>query len=104
MHIGEWVRYNARFYPSFNRVQFDRVLDDFDIPEDAILDEMRYGQQKKTLIRFALSINAPLLLREQPTNGLDILCKSHITKVIAGGVDEHSTNLINTRRVRNVKN
>ncbi|HEX9513555.1 MAG TPA: ABC transporter ATP-binding protein [Puia sp.] len=104
MHIGEWVRYNARFYPSFNRVQFDRVLDDFDIPEDAILDEMSYGQQKKTLISFALAINAPLLLMDEPTNGLDILSKSQFRKVIAGAVDENRCILISTHQVRDLDN
>src|SRR5258708_14650172 len=82
MHIGEWVRYNARFYPSFNRVQFDRFLDDFDIPEDAILDEMSYGQQKKTLISFALAINAPLLLMAEPTKRLESLSTMHVSEIM----------------------
>jgi len=102
--IGEWVGTQARFYPSFNREQFDRILRDFDIPADARLDEMSYGQQKKTLISFALAINAPLLLMDEPTNGLDILSKSQFRKVIAGTVDETKCIVISTHQVRDLDN
>jgi ABC-2 type transport system ATP-binding protein len=94
----------ARFYPSFNREQFDRILRDFDIPVDGRLDEMSYGQQKKTLISFALAINAPLLLMDEPTNGLDILSKSQFRKVIAGTVDETKCIVISTHQVRDLDN
>jgi ABC-2 type transport system ATP-binding protein len=104
MRIGQWVHYNARLYPSFNNEQFDRTLRDFDIPVDANLDEMSYGQQKKTLISFALAINAPLLLMDEPTNGLDILSKSQFRKVIAGAVDENKCIVISTHQVRDLDN
>lgn len=102
--IGEWVSTHGRFYSSFNREQFDRVLRDFDVPMDARLDEMSYGQQKKTLISFALAINAPLLLMDEPTNGLDILSKSQFRKVIAGAVDENKCIVISTHQVRDLDN
>jgi len=104
MRIDRWVRYQASFYTSFNREQFDRNIRDFDIPPDAVLDEISYGQQKKTLISFALAVGAPLLLMDEPTNGLDILSKSQFRKVIAGAVDENKCIVISTHQVRDLDN
>ena len=104
MRIERWVRYNACFYPSFNKEQFNRSIQLFDVPAEAQLDEMSYGQQKKTLISFALAIGAPLLLMDEPTNGLDILSKSQFRKVIAGAVDENKCIVISTHQVRDLDN
>lgn len=102
MTIDGWVRNYSKFYPSFSRAQFDRYIHDFDIPANAFLHEMSYGQQKKTLISFALAINASLLLMDEPTNGLDILSKSQFRKVIAGAVDENKCIVISTHQVRDL--
>jgi ABC-2 type transport system ATP-binding protein len=102
--IGQWVRYSAVFYPSFSREQFDRYIADFAIPPEARLDEMSYGQQKKALISFALASNAPLLLMDEPTNGLDIMSKSQFRKVIAGAVDDQKCIVISTHQVKDLEN
>jgi ABC-2 type transport system ATP-binding protein len=102
--IEKWVRHSAVFYPLFRRQQFDRYIADFAIPPEARLDEMSYGQQKKALISFALATNAPLLLMDEPTNGLDILSKSQFRKVIAGTVDERKCIVISTHQVKDLEN
>jgi ABC-2 type transport system ATP-binding protein len=102
--IEEWVRHTACFYPSFEQPYFDRYLKDFDIPLDQGLGQMSYGQQKKTLISFALATRTPILLMDEPTNGLDILSKSQFRKVIAGALDDNKCILISTHQVRDLEN
>jgi len=102
--MNEWIRHNAQFYPLFDRQQFDRIIADFEVPVTGSLNEMSYGQQKKALISFALAINAPLLLMDEPTNGLDILSKSQFRKVIAGSLDEGKCILISTHQVKDLEN
>jgi ABC-2 type transport system ATP-binding protein len=102
--VDQWLRFDAPFYSDFSRQQFDRAIADFDIPQDARLDEMSYGQQKKAMISFALATNAPLLLMDEPTNGLDILSKSQFRKVIAGAVDDNKCILISTHQVKDLEN
>ena len=101
--VEQWVKYNAPFYPLFNRQQFDRLAADFDIPRETSLHEMSYGQQKKLLIAFALATNAALLLMDEPTNGLDIISKSQFRKVIAGALDEQRCILISTHQVQDLE-
>jgi ABC-2 type transport system ATP-binding protein len=102
--LDRWLRADAPFYAAFSRQQFDRAIADFDIPQDASLHEMSYGQQKKAMISFALATNAPLLLMDEPTNGLDILSKSQFRKVIAGSVDDNKCILISTHQVKDLEN
>jgi ABC-2 type transport system ATP-binding protein len=102
--MEQWVRHSGVFYRSFDRQQFDRYIGDFDIPAGSRLDEISYGQQKKTLISFALAANTPLLLMDEPTNGLDILSKSQFRKVIAGAVDENKCIIISTHQVKDLEN
>jgi ABC-2 type transport system ATP-binding protein len=68
------------------------------------MQEMSYGQQKKLLISFALALNPPVLLMDEPTNGLDILSKSQFRKIIAGAVDEKKCILISTHQVKDLEN
>ncbi len=102
--LNRWVRYLAPFYSAFSQEQFGRYIREFGIPETARLDEMSYGQQKKCLISMALATNAPLLLMDEPTNGLDILSKSQFRKVIAGALDEQKCILISTHQVKDLEN
>jgi ABC-2 type transport system ATP-binding protein len=84
--------------------QFYKYTTGFDIPMQGGMQEMSYGQQKKLLISFALAVNSPLLLMDEPTNGLDILSKSQFRKIIAAALDEKKCVLISTHQVRDLEN
>lgn len=100
--LMQWIKLMAPFYSLFDTPQFGRYIREFDVPSDARLNEMSYGQQKKVLISFALATNAPLLLLDEPTNGLDIISKGQFRKVIAGAVNENRTILISTHQVKDI--
>ncbi|MDO6435378.1 ATP-binding cassette domain-containing protein [Flavitalea sp. BT771] len=102
--IARWVRHTACFYPHFSFQQFHQYIAGFDIPAEGTMQEMSYGQQKKLLISFALAVNAPLLLMDEPTNGLDIISKGQFRKVIAGALDEKKCILISTHQVKDLEN
>src|SRR5882724_8939718 len=104
IRIDEWVGHTAPIYQDFDQLLFERVVADFDIPLLSRLDEMSYGQRKKALIGFAIATNAPLLLMDEPTNGLDILSKGQFRKVIAGAVDDNKCILISTHQVKDLEN
>lgn len=101
--LRSWIRHMAPFYSLFDQKQFEHYVRELDVPPDAMLNEMSYGQQKKLLISFALATNAPLLLLDEPTNGLDIVSKSQFRKVIAGAIDEHRSILISTHQVKDLE-
>ncbi|PWU02693.1 MAG: ABC transporter ATP-binding protein [Bacteroidetes bacterium] len=102
--LEKLVAYNAPFYPRFSKSQFDGYIREFDIPTDSTIQNMSYGQKKKTLISFGLACNTSLLLMDEPTNGLDIMSKSQFRKVMAGALDENKCIIISTHQVKDLEN
>lgn len=102
--VDAYVRRNSVFYPRFDREQFDRYLADFELEPVKNLAKTSMGQKKKYLVSFALATNTPLLLMDEPTNGMDIPSKSQFRKVIASGMTEQKSIVISTHQVRDLEN
>lgn len=101
--LADWIQGISPFYPNFNQRRFDTYTHEFSIPSFDKLHELSYGQQKKVLISLALATDAPLLLMDEPTNGLDIHSKSQFRKVIAGAIDDSKCILISTHQVNDLQ-
>ena len=101
--VKSFVKLNSVFYPNFSNEQFNSYLDDFHLDIDSRMKELSFGQKKKVLIAFAISLNTPLTLLDGPTNGLDIPSKSQFRKVIASAFDENKCILISTHQVRDLE-
>jgi ABC-2 type transport system ATP-binding protein len=102
--IADYIALNGPFYPKFSRQQFFDYVRGFGIPEHSTLQAMSYGQKKKVLISFGLATNVSLLLMDEPGNGLDIVSKSQLRKMIAGAVDQHKCVLISSHQVKDLEN
>jgi ABC-2 type transport system ATP-binding protein len=99
----KYVELNAPFYPDFSREIFDRSLNLFEVPSDKKLNTLSYGQKKKFLIAFAIATNCPLILLDEPTNGLDIPSKSQFRQVAASMDLERQAMVISTHQVRDME-
>jgi ABC-2 type transport system ATP-binding protein len=93
----------APFYPTFNRVILRACVEWFEIDLGASLRKMSQGQRKKVAIALALSVHTPLLLMDEPTNGLDIPSKSIFRKLLALFMEENQTLIISTHQVRDLE-
>lgn len=103
LKITKYEEAYAPYYPYFNHDQFDKFLNDFDIEDkNAFIDRLSQGQKKKVLISFALATNTPILIMDEPTNGLDIPSKSIFRRVMASSVDESRLVVISTHQVRDL--
>ncbi len=94
----------APFYNKFDGVQFDRLLQEFEIEGDPKLTNLSYGQKKKVFLSFGLATNCRLFIMDEPTNGLDIPSKTQFRKIIAGSITENRTFIISTHQVRDMAN
>lgn len=102
--IRKYVKANSGFYPRFDQQLLERLITDFELPDNKRLHELSYGQKKKFLISFALSTKCRLLVLDEPTNGLDIPSKAIFRRVMAGSLDENQLVIISTHQVRDVEN
>ena len=92
------------FYPKFDHKLFKTLCNEFEIPMENKLDEMSYGQKKKTLISFGIACNTRLILLDEPTNGLDIPSKSQFRKIIAKSTNPGNCILISTHQIKDIEN
>jgi ABC-2 type transport system ATP-binding protein len=102
--IAAYLKHYAPFYPRFDKNSFQSFITSFDIPGDSTLQNMSYGQKKKVLISFALASKAKVLLMDEPTNGLDIISKSQLRKILAESLDEERCLIISTHQVKDLEN
>lgn len=98
----KYVDIHAPFYPRFDRVMMDSILEEFEINPYKKIPALSYGQRKKFLIAFALATQSSLLLMDEPTNGLDIPSKSQFRKIVASMDNSSRCILISTHQVRDL--
>ena len=102
--VEKFASLRGSFYPKYDKVQFKNLLDEFEVDQRMSFNKLSFGQQKKALIAFALSLNTKILLMDEPSNGLDIPSKSQLRKVIAEVSDENRCIIISTHQVRDLEN
>ena len=100
--LENYVRINAPLYPNFNRDDMERYLKEFGRNSNLNLKGLSMGQKKKVFISFALAANTPVMLMDEPTNGLDIPGKSTFRKVISMAASDDRTIIISTHQVRDI--
>jgi ABC-2 type transport system ATP-binding protein len=101
--IAEYVKTRAPFYPNFQTTQLERYLKEFDLPRDLKLTALSYGQKKKFLLSFGLACQSPLLVMDEPTNGLDIPSKGQFRRLIAEAMTSERLFIVSTHQVRDVE-
>ncbi|GHV43503.1 ABC transporter ATP-binding protein [Bacteroidia bacterium] len=103
LKVKDYVKIYAHFYPNFDYGKFNAFIKEFEMEAtNGYLDKMSYGQKKKVIISFALATNCPLLLMDEPTNGLDIPSKIVFRKVLASAATDEQLILISTHQVRDL--
>ncbi|MCU0339347.1 MAG: ABC transporter ATP-binding protein [Spirosomaceae bacterium] len=91
------------FYPKFEENTFFDYLQKFGVNPDQKLEKVSFGQRKKMVISFALATNVPLLLMDEPTNGLDIPSKSTFRQLAAEAATPERCIIISTHQVRDLE-
>jgi len=103
LKIGRYLSIYSKFYPDFDMKVFDENIKAYELSYDKVLTNMSFGQKKKFLISFALATNVPVLIMDEPTNGMDIPSKTIFRKMVASSLDENKLIIISTHQVRDVE-
>lgn len=101
--LDRYVKLNACFYPNFSEADFRRYVSDLEVDSRRAMHKLSFGQQKKAMLAFALACNTPVLLMDEPTNGLDIPSKSQLRRLIASAATEDKCFVISTHQVRDLE-
>ncbi len=99
----EYIKMYAPFYPTFRDDICKACVESFEINLSDRLSKMSQGQRKKVAITLALAAHTPLLLMDEPTNGLDIPSKATFRRQVASLVNDDQTVIISTHQVRDLE-
>lgn len=99
----EYIKMYAAFYPTFRDDICKACVESFEINLSDRLSKMSRGQRKKVAITLALAAHTPLLLMDEPTNGLDIPSKATFRRLVASLIDDNQTVIISTHQVRDLE-
>ncbi|GHA64477.1 ABC transporter ATP-binding protein [Formosimonas limnophila] len=91
------------FYPNFSKAHFEEYAGIFEIPTDKGFESMSLGQKKKAVISFALATHTPILLMDEPTNGLDILGRAQFKIIMARAEHASRVVLISTHQAHDLE-
>lgn len=94
---------HARFYPQFEPALFAQYLATLEVPADQQFAAMSLGQKKKAVIAFALATQTPLLLMDEPTNGLDIVSRAQFKNLMQRPEQRRRTVLISTHQAHDLE-
>ena len=94
---------HGQYWNNFNAQKFSEIMTVFDTDQNQRMDQMSYGQLKKTFISFALACNTKYLFMDEPTNGLDIPSKAQFRKAVSKYTSDDSTLLISTHQARDLE-
>ena len=99
----EYIKMYAAFYPTFRDDICKACVESFEINLSDRLSKMSQGQRKKVAITLGLAAHTPLLLMDEPTNGLDIPSKATFRRLVASLIDDNQTVIISTHQVRDLE-
>lgn len=101
--VSAYISMYAPFYPTFDQEILKACIEQFEIDVKGKVTKMSQGQRKKVAITLALAAHTPLLLMDEPTNGLDIPSKAVFRRLVANYIGEHQMVIISTHQVRDLE-
>lgn len=97
--IIDMVQLHAPFYPNFSEVKLWENLSAFGMNGSEKFANLSLGDRKKTNLAYALSLGVDALLLDEPMNGLDILAKRKLVKMIANSMTDDNIVVVSTHMV-----
>lgn len=97
--IADMARLHAPFYPNFSEKRLWENLEDFHMSGTEKLSDLSVGSRRKANIAYALSLGVDALYLDEPANGLDILAKKTLNRMIARSMTDDNIVVVATHTV-----
>ncbi|MES2179444.1 MAG: ABC transporter ATP-binding protein [Gemmatimonadota bacterium] len=100
MKVGRLLAHHSRYFPTWDHQYANRLCHMFDLRMYQRMNTLSKGQRRRVHIAMALAHRPPLLLLDEPTDGLDPLMRDDVLGTfIAHVADSPTTVLISTHHV-----
>lgn len=100
----EAARFRSRWYPEWDQMYFDTMLDTFEVPRHTPLRQVSKGERRKFELIAALATRAQFLLLDEPFSGMDPFAWTTMLEAISRYMEEReATILISTHVMEEVR-
>lgn len=82
-------RFVGSFYPTWDFVEFRRLLELFEIPERRRVSQLSGGMKAKLALAMAIAPKPDLLILDEPTAGLDPVARRDFMEIIVAQARQH---------------
>ena len=104
MPVRKFLKYHAAFYPSWDAGYASHILQHFDVDDDQLLGTLSKGQLRRVYLTTALAHRPPLLLLDEPFDGLDPFVRDETLGVLVEHLSETPTTvLLSTHHVEELE-
>lgn len=104
MTVGRLLQHHAVYYPSWDPDYARRLMEMYEVDRGARCHTLSKGQSRRVQLIMALAHRPPLLLLDEPTDGLDHVVRDATLSILSEHfADSPTTALISTHRVYEVE-
>jgi ABC-2 type transport system ATP-binding protein len=104
MQVGRLLEHHAQYFPTWDATYAARLVSLFQVDVTRRMDVLSKGQARRVHLMLALAHRPPLLLLDEPTDGLDPTMRDEMLGVLADHFAETTTTvLLSTHHVEEVE-
>ena len=103
MRCSDVAKYHQDFFGDFDIKRFEALMADMQVPLDRKMRELSSGMMAKLKIAITLSRNCPLILLDEPMNGIDMISRDHIMQAIIKNIRKDITIVISSHMVEELE-
>ena len=94
MRVGRLLAHHAAYFPSWDSAYAKRLSHAFDLRLDQRMNTLSKGQGRRVLLALALAHRPPLLVLDEPTDGLDPVMRDDTLGVLMEHLAETPTTVL----------
>ncbi|HWG35639.1 MAG TPA: ABC transporter ATP-binding protein [Gemmatimonadaceae bacterium] len=104
MRVGQLLEHHALYYPTWDADYAAKLMQKFDLRTDRKMGVLSKGQARRVHLTMALAHRPPLLLLDEPTDGLDPFMRDETLGVLADHLAASPTTVVlSTHHVEEVE-
>jgi ABC-2 type transport system ATP-binding protein len=102
--VARLLAHHARYFPAWDAAYAERLARALELPAGARYGTLSKGQARRAQLVLALAHRPPLLLLDEPTDGLDPLARDRVAELLADHLAATPTTVVlSTHRVHEVE-
>lgn len=103
MNVNRYKQFLKRYYPKFDECKYDMLIKKFELGTKTRIKEFSKGEQLKVEIIAGFSMNASLIILDEPFTTLDVFAKEDVVKLLIEQLVEKEIIIVSTHNIEDIE-